>query len=224
MIIIYKISKLEVEKKIVCPDEDNDACLNTNTSCEKVNYIFMGRDNGYYYIILTNGDKVDDIIENKNFNPDTTTNSTIKPTVDNFYANNLTTYNSFIEDTIYCNDRSITDLGGWNPNGGDTNGKEIKFKNDESNQNLICTNETDKFSLSNDLAKLNYPIGLLTVEELYYAGFEPNSNKKARRAPRIIQTSDIINKYFIISFPPNMQYLRILHLHHYLNICLSPSL
>ena len=151
-------------------------CLNTSTSCEKVNYIFMGRDNGYYYIILTNGDKVDDIIENKNFNPDTTTNSTIKPTVDNFYANNLTTYNSFIEDTIYCNDRSAYTKGGWDKDTtiyekvafGPTARASMTFK-----PSLSCKNVNDSYTVSTSIGNgvLTYPIGLITADEAVYAGY-----------------------------------------------------
>ena len=56
-------------------------------------------------------------------------NSNIKELIDNWYQENLNSFSNFIEDTIYCNDRSIIDLGGWNPNGGNTNGYPLKFKN-----------------------------------------------------------------------------------------------
>ena len=31
----------------------------------------------------------------------------------------MTEYTTYLEDTVWCNDRSVDDLGGWNPNGGD---------------------------------------------------------------------------------------------------------
>ena len=34
--------------------------------------------------------------------------------IDTWYENKMTEYTDKIEDTIYCNDRSIIDLGGWN--------------------------------------------------------------------------------------------------------------
>ena len=142
-------------------------CLNGTSSCSQIAYYYSLL-SGYYHYILFDSNKTIDIVLNDmiSSNNVNSSNSKIKEYIDNWYQENLNSFSNYIEDTIYCNDRSITDLGGWNPNGGDTNGKEIKFKNDESNQNLICTNETDKFSLSNDLAKLNYPIGLLTRPEL----------------------------------------------------------
>ena len=62
-------------------------------------------------------------------------------------------------------------MGGWNPNGGSTS-TLLQFKNyNSSNQSLVCANETDSFSMSNPKAKLDYPIGLLSVPELSLAGY-----------------------------------------------------
>ena len=94
------------------------------------------------------------------------TDSTIKVYIDNWYQSNMTSYTSKLEDTIFCNDRSISDLGGWNPNGGDKT-ISLQFKNYNLNSDLSCTNITDKFSVSNNKAKLTYPVGLLTSSETY---------------------------------------------------------
>ena len=60
---------------------------------------------------------------------------------------------------------------GWNPNGGSTS-TLLYFKNNStSNQSLVCSNETDRFSMSNAKAKLKHPIGLLSVPELSLAGY-----------------------------------------------------
>ena len=68
---------------------------------------------------------------------------------------------------IFCNDRSISDLGGWNPNGGGKN-QPLTFNGSYFSENtLICTNEIDKFSKANPKAKLTYPIGLITATEAY---------------------------------------------------------
>ena len=102
-----------------------------------------------------------------------------------FFSSNL------LEDTIFCNDRSfkINDNGntnyviysksGWNPNGGSLS-KMISFgsRNRFSSSwysttnvpKLTCPNKTDRFSVNSTVAHLNYPIGLLTVDELILAG------------------------------------------------------
>lgn len=40
----------------------------------------------------------------------------------------------------------------------------------------MCTNETDRFSMSNSKAKLQYPIGLLSAPELSLAGYGRSSH------------------------------------------------
>ena len=78
-------------------------------------------------------------------------------------------YDEYLEDTIFCNDRSIRNLAGWNPNGGKTNTwlcfKEYKVTND-----LSCTNVTDMFSVSNEQAKLTYKVGLMSSPEMNILG------------------------------------------------------
>ena len=99
--------------------------------------------------------------------------STIKAYIDSWYENNLASYEDKLEDTVFCNDRSMSNesSNGWNPNGGSTS-TTLKFKNDSiSNQSLVCANETDRFSMSNAKAKLKHPIGLLSVPELRLAGY-----------------------------------------------------
>ena len=40
------------------------------------------------------------------------TNSTIKQTVDTWYTSNMTAYTDMLEDTVWCNDRSISSVNG----------------------------------------------------------------------------------------------------------------
>ena len=97
--------------------------------------------------------------------------STIKNYIDKWYIDNLKAYENKLEDTVFCNDRRILNLNGWEPNGGDTT-NFLYFKNyDTSNKSLVCANETDRFSMSNPKAKLSYPIGLLSMPELSLAGY-----------------------------------------------------
>ena len=74
-------------------------------------------------------------------------------------------YDDYIEDTIFCNDRSIRNLNGWNPDGGSTSSC-LQFKEYNSTSDLSCTNTTDKFSVANTLAQLTYKVGLATSPEM----------------------------------------------------------
>ena len=144
-------------------------CFTTGDTCSKVNYIYYinGTTAYYYYIELENGKSVEDAIDEMLYDDNiNTTNSTIKTGIDAWYKRYMTGYTSKLEDTIFCNDRSIKTLNGWNPDGGSVT-SYLQFKNYSSNSDLSCTNTIDKFSLSNSNAQLTYPVGLLTYPETY---------------------------------------------------------
>ena len=107
-------------------------------------------------------------LENNRLN---TNNSAIKTYIDNWYKNNLTAYTKYLSnDAVYCNDRNLAsgenysttksfDYASWERLGGDTIAPTYN-----------CTNNKDAFSGSNSEAKLTYPIGLMTADEIAYAG------------------------------------------------------
>ena len=74
-------------------------------------------------------------------------------------------YDDYIDDTIYCNDRSIRALNGWSPNGGSLT-EYLQFKEYSVGSDLSCTNVTDRFSISNNNAKLTYKVGLMSSPEM----------------------------------------------------------
>ena len=41
----------------------------------------------------------------------------LKEKIDSWYQNHMTSYTSKLEDTIWCNDRSVHQLSGWAPDG-----------------------------------------------------------------------------------------------------------
>ena len=138
--------------------------------CSTVGYLYYYTGSGtMYYITLKDGKtSISKILEDmftKN-----TTNSTMKNGVEAWYQHYLLKkYDKYIEDTIFCNDRTIHSLNGWNPNGGKTN-SSLQFKEYFATTNLSCTNLTDRFSVSNDNAKLTYKVGLISSPEVYILG------------------------------------------------------
>jgi hypothetical protein len=154
-------------------------CFSTGTSCTQVYYIYYTDDTTAYYITLKDGKKVEDALsEMLDYN---TTSSTIKGSsttsgsIDYWYYNNLRSYTNKLEDTVFCNDRTIYLKNGWDPNGGTTReylrlgtyGRLSSYK-----PSLTCTRDIDKFtvSTSNGNGELDYPVGLLTGDEIALAG------------------------------------------------------
>ena len=153
-------------------------CFNSTGTCTKVYYIFYVESTKGYYITLASGKKANEALSEMLDN--NTTDSTIKTAIDNWYSTNMTSYTNKLEDTVWCNDRSIYITGGWNPNGGSTSGGWTsyslvfsRYKNlQNASPNLTCSRNLDKFTTSteNGNGELTYPVGLLTVDEIMLAG------------------------------------------------------
>lgn len=144
-------------------------CFNAGDECSSVYYVYYANGNYVYSIKLNNGENISGALVNM-FNSSTTNSkdSTMKMLVESWYAHNLSNYTSYLSDTIYCNDRSIKSLGGFNPSGGSLY-SPLTF-NGTSNTSLLCSNEADRFSVSNSVAPLKYPIGLLSGAEANLLG------------------------------------------------------
>ena len=149
-------------------------CLSSGTTCSSIYYVYYISSGTSYYITLTGGKSVSDALNEMLYADDVNTkDSTIKAYIDSWYESNLASYEDRLEDTVFCNDRSMSNesSNGWNPNGGSTS-TFLYFKNNStSNQSLVCANETDRFSMSNSKAKLKHPVGLLSYPELSLAGY-----------------------------------------------------
>ena len=139
-----------------------DAVINTSTAFnEKRNDpMYVG------YMYGTSGSLVNNRT-NKN-------NSTIKTTIDNWYASNLEAkgYTKYLSTTaVYCNDRS-------NPAGGYTTGNTSFYYGARTRlatnktPTYDCTDTNDKFTVdtSTGNGKLKYPIALMTTDEVSFAG------------------------------------------------------
>ena len=105
-------------------------------------------------------------LENNRLN---TNNSTIKTYVDNWYKNNLTAYTKYVsKDAVYCNDRNLASGQSYSTTERFWYATPERIANKQPTYN--CTNMSDAFSVNNTSAKLDYPVGLITADELSYAG------------------------------------------------------
>ena len=144
-------------------------CFTTGTTCSSLYYVYNTDSSKAYYITLTGGKSVSDALNEMLYADDVNkTDSTMKTYIETWYENNMTAYTSYLEDTTYCNDRSILNLNGWNPNGGSTS-IDLQFKNYNTNNSLVCDSVTDQFRVGNTKAPLKYPVGLLTTPEVWLA-------------------------------------------------------
>ena len=142
-------------------------CWNTNGICSTISYVSDTLSSSAYYFDITGGKDVNAILEEMLSETSVNRyNSSIKGIIDSWYKQNMLSKTNMLEDTVYCNARNITNYGTWNPNGGITS-TSLQFKNFTSNDNLSCQNETDQFSVSNNKAKLTFPVSLINNEEWY---------------------------------------------------------
>ena len=155
-------------------------CFNLTGVCSTYNYINYTTASYAYYVQINNGKYVStDLTDTNNILYEmlmvNDNNSTIKNNIETWYQNTLLAdYDDYIDDTIYCNNRKVIDFGGWNPDGGITNtaNYQLSFENRTqiSSNDLSCQNITDRFSYSNNLAKLKYKVGLMSVPEFNIIG------------------------------------------------------
>ena len=107
-----------------------------------------------------------------------TNNSTILTNLETWYNNNLKTYESVIADTVWCNDKTnVTDTTydpyGWNPNG---NGYGTNVTYYGATQRLVSPDDSaggtgPSLKCNGDLSKINSKVGLITADELAFAGY-----------------------------------------------------
>ena len=98
-----------------------------------------------------------------------TTNSTMKTTLDTWYKNNMTAYTSYLADTTFCNDRSINWGSGYLTTPTTTYGAYGRLA-ERRTPSLKCKQDSDKSTLTNESAKLDYPVSLMTADEASMAG------------------------------------------------------
>lgn len=115
-------------------------------------------------------------------------NSTAKKEVDDWYANTLADYSKYIADEIFCNDREFAYKKYYDSNYNEVAEESLAKYSDEyfagydrvinkKSPQLICNRNEDKYTVSKSSfggnGELNYPIALLTADEMLMAGVSP---------------------------------------------------
>lgn len=111
------------------------------------------------------------------------TGSTIKTKLDNWYKTNMISYTSKLADETFCSNRSIASGSGYLTTPPTLYGAYNRLQ-DNKTPSLKCSQDNDKFKMSNVSAKLDYPVALIQADEValaggraYYNGaYSPNSN------------------------------------------------
>ena len=100
-----------------------------------------------------------------------TNDSTIKTVIDNWYEENLIDYRSYLADVGFCGDRSITSGNGYGTSQTQYGAYNRLFTN--KNPQFSCPQSNDLYTTSSSNKgnkALDYPIGLITADEVAYAG------------------------------------------------------
>ena len=166
-------------------------CFNESGECTTLSYIYYIYALTVYYINLTDGNSIENALNEMLYDENVNvTDSTIKAYIDNWYQSNLSSYGSYLEDTVFCNDRSIRNLNGWNPNGGSVT-SYLQFKEYTTTSDLSCINNTDRFSTLNNSAKLTYPIGLASNPEVNLLNNNNNNIRKTGQSYSLGSPSNV---------------------------------
>ena len=118
------------------------------------------------YMYGKNDTSREDIVKNE-------VDSDVKKFLDNWYEKNLLNYSYYISDNGFCNDRSIYDGDGYSSNNTTFYGAYAILSSNSPSYN--CPNITnDLFTTKNSTIgnkALTYPIGIMTVDEITFAGY-----------------------------------------------------
>lgn len=160
-------------------------CFSYNSLCSPVYYITYVDGGVVNYIALFDGETVDIAFDNLTSKSTNISNSDIKTQIDTWYQNNMLDYQDYLEDTPWCNDRSVYDKGYWDRSfTGDGMGFVLftsmynYYYADKAEPRIECPQFDDGFTISPNKGNgaLTYLVGLLTVDEINLAGGSTQSN------------------------------------------------
>lgn len=145
------------------------SCFSEETTCSEVNFIYYAKNESYnnrvsfYYVTMSDGNTIEDVLNDNYYEAINEKDSTTKTAIDDWFSKRLIDYSPYLEDTIFCNNRKIESLAGFDKDGAFSIFPEFYEKTETE---LLCYSNNDKFSLNNPKAKLTYPVGLITKAEL----------------------------------------------------------
>ncbi len=151
----------------------------TDNTCDKLYFIYkVTGSNTLSYIILQGNETISDALDKMLRTDNANSNdSHVKGVIDWWYETNIegTTYENYLEDTVFCNDRTIDSIGGWSETGNINNNTNSYLRFNASNDKyyLKCPNKNDAFTVNDETngnGKLTYPVGLLTTTESNLVG------------------------------------------------------
>ena len=171
-------------------------CWNENGECTTISYVFRASGSSLYYIKINDGKSVEDALNEMLYSDGVNRdNSTIKNGIDAWYKHYMLDYDDYVEDTIFCNDRSILSLNGWNPNGGSITAY-LQFKRYNTTNDLSCTNITDQYSVTNPNALLTYKVGLISSGEMLFNSYAIKTGQNYWvAAPNSFQNDFVFSSY-----------------------------
>ena len=98
-------------------------------------------------------------------------NSTIKTFIDTWYSTSLSSYTKYLsKDAVYCSDREVSSDYTYSVTGSTFYYAAYTRLYSNNQPTYDCADSHDAFSGNNTDAKLTYPIGLMTADEITYAG------------------------------------------------------
>ena len=110
-----------------------------------------------------------------------TNNSTILTNLEAWYNNNLKTYEKVIADTVWCNDKTVTDktYNPWNWSNVNGLGYGTNVTIYGATQRLVSTSRSaggtgPSLKCNGELSKITSKVGLITADELAFAGYAFN--------------------------------------------------
>ena len=154
-------------------------CFNAvDNMCDVLYYVYsyysFGSGPYLYYIKLKGNETVNDALDKMlSSHGNNSIDSNVKVAVDWWYRENIlgTVNESKLEDTVFCDDRTIYSIAGWNESGSIES--FLTFNAFYNNYYLKCPNRKDAFTVDdrvNGNGALSYPIGFLTSAEYVLAG------------------------------------------------------
>jgi hypothetical protein len=185
-------------------DTHRYTCWNNSGQCEKISSIYRTNGSttnltGLLYIEITGGLTVEEAVNKMLFsNTVNQKDSTIKKAIDVWYKQNILKdekNGNYVEYVTYCNDRRIDDAFFENSIVGRGSSASLDFLANHQLNSLKCENITDSFSINNNVADLQYPVGLLTSEEAVIMGssFRNAGNVYYTMSPKYLSGRSVEN-------------------------------